>query len=66
MTKTIRLQGELRAHEFKDRSIAEHNFERVNFWSVVQVVIMVIAGVTQVVMIRSIFDEKSPVRKIFT
>ena len=65
MKKTRHLQEQIRANEFRDRSIAEHNFERVNFWSVVQVAIMVIAGFTQVLMIRSIFDEKSPVRKFF-
>ena len=65
MTKTRHLQEQIRAHEFKDRSIAERNFERVNFWSVVQMCIMVVAGLSQVLMIRSIFDEKSPIRKIF-
>ena len=65
MKKTRHLQEQIRANEFRDRSIAEHNFERVNFWSIVQVAIMVIAGFTQVLMIRSIFDEKSPVRKFF-
>jgi len=65
VTKSRQLQEQIRAHEFRDRSIAEHNFERVNFWSVVQVGIMIFAGLAQVLMIRSIFDEKSPVRKIF-
>ena len=65
VTKSRQLQEQIRAHEFRDRSIAEHNFERVNFWSIVQVAIMVFAGLAQVLMIRSIFDEKSPVRKIF-
>ena len=65
MKKTRHLQEQIRANEFRDRSIAEHNFERVNFWSIVQVVAMVIAGFTQILMIRSIFDEKSPVRKFF-
>lgn len=65
ITKTRHLQEQIRAHEFRDRSIAEHNFERVNFWSIVQVVIMIGAGCVQVLMIRSIFDEKSPVRKLF-
>lgn len=65
VTKSRHLQEQIRAHEFRDRSIAEHNFERVNFWSIVQVFIMVGAGLTQVVMIRSIFDEKSPIRKLF-
>ena len=65
VTKSRQLQEQIRAHEFRDRSIAEHNFERVNFWSIVQVGIMIFAGLAQVMMIRSIFDEKSPVRKLF-
>ena len=65
MKKSRHLQEQIRAHEFRDRSIAEHNFERINFWSFVQVAIMIAAGLTQVMMIRSIFDEKSPVRKLF-
>lgn len=65
MTKTRHLQEQIRAHEFRDRSIAEHNFERINFWSFVQVIVMIVAGLSQVLMIRSIFDEKSPIRKIF-
>ena len=64
-TKYRQLQEQIRAHEFRDRSIAERNFERVNFWSFVQCGIMIVAGFAQVIMIRSIFDEKSPVRKIF-
>merc|ERR1712001_94953 len=65
MKMSRHLQEQIRAHEFRDRSIAEHNFERINFWSFVQVAIMIAAGLTQVMMIRSIFDEKSPVRKLF-
>lgn len=65
ITKSRHLQEQIRAHEFKDRSIAERNFERINFWSLVQAIVMVVAGLSQVMMIRSIFDEKSPIRKIF-
>merc|ERR1711988_848693 len=65
VTKSRQLQEQIRAHEFRDRSIAERNFERVNFWSLVQMIVMVVAGLSQVLMIRSIFDEKSPIRKIF-
>ena len=64
ITKSKHLQEQIRAHEFRDRSIAERNFERINFWSLIQVVVMIVAGLSQVLMIRSIFDEKSPVRKI--
>ena len=64
ITKSKHLQEQIRAHEFRDRSIAERNFERINFWSMVHAIVMIVAGLSQVMMIRSIFDEKSPVRKI--
>jgi len=64
ITKSKHLQEQIRAHEFRDRSIAERNFERINFWSMVHAIVMIVAGLSQVLMIRSIFDEKSPVRKI--
>jgi len=47
------------ALELRDRSIAEDNFTRVNFWSVVFLVVMVVVAVIQVVMIRSLFADKS-------
>jgi protein ERP2 len=34
--------GQIRNFELRDRSVAEHNFDRVNFWSLVQVVTMLI------------------------
>jgi len=65
ISKSRRMQEQIRAHEFRDRSIAEHNFERVNFWSLVHMCILLTAGLVQVYVIRSIFDEKSHLRKIF-
>lgn len=55
----------LKSVEARDRSIAEHNFERVNFWSLIHVIVMVSAGLTQVLMIRSLFsDGKGRLSKI--
>ena len=59
ITRSRGFQEKIRAHEFRDRSIAEHNFERVNFWSILQLAIMGVAGLAQVVLVRSLFDEKS-------
>ena len=59
VTVAKRHQDQIRANEYRDRSIAEHNFERVNFWSVLQLLVMVIAGFVQVMLVRSLFDEKS-------
>lgn len=59
MQRSRHFQDQIRNFEFRDRSIAEHNYERVNFWSTVQVLSMMIAGLIQVVLVRSLFDEKS-------
>ena len=39
----------------------EHNFERVNFWSIFNIVIMLCVGFIQVYMIRSLFEDKSKI-----
>ena len=48
ITRSRHFQDQIRNQEFRDRSIAEHNFERVNFWSMVHMVSMMVAGVAQV------------------
>jgi len=60
--KVIQMQAVLRAHESKDRSLAERNFTKVNFWSVVNVIILLLVFGVQVFMIRSMFDDKRKVR----
>ncbi len=59
MKDSIKFQEMIRVFEFRDRSVAERNYERVNFWSVIHIVAMLVAGITQVVLVRSLFDEKS-------
>jgi len=59
MSQTKHYQEQLRNQEFRDRSIAERNFERVNFWSILQVSAMLVAGGVQVMLVRSLFDESS-------
>lgn len=34
--------------ESRDRCTAEHNFERVNFWSTVYLIVLISVGITQV------------------
>jgi hypothetical protein len=43
----------------------EHNFERVNFMSSLYVVVLLVAGVGQVVLLRSLFDEKSTINPLW-
>jgi len=58
-------QDLIRITDLKDRTMAEHNFERVNFMSSFYIVVMVIAGITQVVLLRSLFDEKSKINPLW-
>jgi protein ERP2 len=51
----------LRAYEARDRSIMDANLNRVNFWSVLNALVLVVVGVVQVYMIRSLFEENSKI-----
>lgn len=64
LDKSIQSQNALRNYEARDRNIQESNFQRVNWMSGVQVFVMVSVGLTQVLLIRSLFDDKSKVHKI--
>ncbi len=59
MEAAQRYQKAFNNFEVYDRIIAEHNFERVNFWSIVQLIVMITVFVIQVVTIRSLFETKS-------
>ena len=48
MKKVQRIQEEFREVESRDRSIVEHNYERVNFWSAVNLIVVMIVGFLQV------------------
>jgi len=52
MAKTIQIQSLLRVFEAKDRNIVERNFERINIWSLINVVVMLTVLFLQVFMIR--------------
>jgi protein ERP2 len=59
-----RLQNQFRNYELIDRSFMENNFERVNFWSILNIVIMVTVGFVQVYMIRSLFEDRSKIGRV--
>lgn len=44
--------------ELRDRSIQEYNFERVNFWSGLQLFVMVSVALVNILMIRGLFSDK--------
>lgn len=58
-------QDQMRAHEARDRNIQEHNFIRVNQFSLLFIVVMLGVGAVQVIMVRSLFEERSRLHKLF-
>lgn len=65
LNRARHMQDQLQAFESRDRNIQEHNFSRVNTWSMVQIALMVMVGLIQVIMVRSLFDDKSRVHRIW-
>lgn len=64
LEKAQRVQNLFRAYELVDRNLMEESFERVNFWSVFNIFLMITVGVIQVYMIRSLFEDKSKIGKV--
>jgi len=56
--KSIQLQRQFSSIELRDRSIQEFNFERINFWSGLQLFVMCSVGLVNVLMIRGLFDDR--------
>ncbi|XP_042338796.1 LOW QUALITY PROTEIN: transmembrane emp24 domain-containing protein 5 [Plectropomus leopardus] len=56
--KSVHIQTLLRAFEARDRNVQESNFDRVNFWSVVNLIVMIIVSTVQVYLVRSLFEDK--------
>ncbi|XP_053247635.1 transmembrane emp24 domain-containing protein 5 [Podarcis raffonei] len=62
LSKSIHIQTLLKAFEARDRNIQESNFDRVNFWSMVNLAIMVVVSAVQVYMLKSLFEDKRKTR----
>ncbi|XP_053326233.1 transmembrane emp24 domain-containing protein 5 [Spea bombifrons] len=58
LSKSLQIQTLLKAFEARDRNIQESNYDRVNFWSTFNLVVMVVVSVIQVFMLRSLFEDK--------
>lgn len=56
--KSLQIQTVLRAFEARDRNLQESNYERVNTWSCVNLLVMVLVSGLQVHLLRSLFDDK--------
>lgn len=60
--KSVQIQTVLRAFEARDRNLQESNFDRVNFWSVVNLCVMMCVSALQVYLVRSLFEDKRKIR----
>ncbi|XP_068625961.1 transmembrane emp24 domain-containing protein 5-like isoform X2 [Battus philenor] len=54
-----RLQELLSAHEARDRNLAEDMCSRVMKWSLWQIAVMLLVGITQVFFVKSLFQDPS-------
>ncbi|XP_041064448.1 transmembrane emp24 domain-containing protein 5 [Carcharodon carcharias] len=58
LSKSNQIQGLLRAFEARDRNLQEGNYDRVNFWSVVNLSVMLIVSCLQVYLLKNLFNDK--------
>ncbi|KAK7078266.1 hypothetical protein SK128_016597 [Halocaridina rubra] len=65
LTKSRFMQDQLRAYEARDRNVAENNCTKVNTWSLINISVMIVTGFIQVVLLRSLFDDKSRLHGIW-
>ncbi|VDD79480.1 unnamed protein product [Mesocestoides corti] len=63
--RTQRLQQRSRNNAAMDRAMMEANQSRVTTWSTFQVVLLLLVGVVQTLLIRSLFDEKSSLYRLW-
>ena len=59
-----RFQEMFKQYESIDRSLMELSFDRVNIFSTLNVVVMLVVAGVQVFMIRSLFEDRSKVGRI--
>ncbi|EDW28908.1 GL19428 [Drosophila persimilis] len=65
LMRSRQTQDYIRAHEARDRRLAESNYEMVNNWSWAQFLAMIFVGLLQVFMVRSIFSTNGALYKLW-
>ncbi|XP_073333211.1 transmembrane emp24 domain-containing protein 5 [Pagrus major] len=60
--KSVQIQTVLRAFEARDRNLQESNFDMVNLWSVINLIVMMLVSAVQVYLVRSLFEDKRKIR----
>ncbi|XP_062979692.1 transmembrane emp24 domain-containing protein 1 [Elgaria multicarinata webbii] len=63
LERSIQMQALLRAFEARDRNLQESNLSRVNFWSAVNLSVLLLVSFLQVYMLKSLFEDK---RRVWT
>lgn len=64
LERAIKDQEMLKYIEARDRHLMESNYDRVNNFSMMQLTVMIVAGVCQVYVIRSLFEDNSRLGKL--
>ncbi|NWX41639.1 TMED1 protein, partial [Steatornis caripensis] len=62
LERSIQMQTLLRAFEARDRNLQESNLGRVNFWSAVNLAVLVVVAFLQVYTLKSLFEDKRTAR----
>ncbi|CAF5151251.1 unnamed protein product, partial [Rotaria sp. Silwood1] len=59
MESAQRYQNIFKNFEVQDRILVENNYDRINFWSTINLTLMIIVTIIQVITIRSLFEVNS-------
>ncbi|NXK01491.1 TMED1 protein, partial [Corythaixoides concolor] len=62
LERSIQMQTLLRAFEARDRNLQESNLSRVNFWSAVNLAVVVVVAFLQVRLLKSLFEDRRTTR----
>lgn len=65
LKKARHFQDLIKSTEARDRNLAEENYFKVNTFSFFQLLLMLSVGIIQVVMVKSLFDDRAKVRQIW-
>jgi len=61
----VHSQDERRVIEKRDRKLVEQNFTFINRFSLLSTFVMIMVGLIQLFVIRSLFQEKDYLKKLF-
>ncbi|NXE17346.1 TMED1 protein, partial [Lophotis ruficrista] len=62
LERSIQVQALLRAFEARDRNLQESNLGRVNFWSAVNLGALLLVAFLQVLLLKSLFQDRGAPR----